>query len=166
MYVQNWVFKHAEDVSQQQNQEYAGLLIRRREEELWREARRQNDERAKFEAQFSCFWAELESHESRTSQGQQSIRELHSEIMQWQASSVQPDPSQDFVIQDMRSGMTRQEAKIESQKAEMKSLQRDVEATQDSLNHWDEVNLNLIQGVYVEQETETRTDLQWSSEQR
>ena len=62
--------------------------------------------------------------------------------------------------------MTRQEAKIESQKAEMKSLQRDVEATQDSLNHWDEVNLNLIQGVYVEQETEMRTDLQWSSEQR
>ena len=61
-----------------------------------------------------------------------------------------PDSTRDSVIQDVRFGMHRQEAKIESQKAEMKSLQRDSESTQDSLNKWDEVNLNSIEGVYVD----------------
>ena len=51
------------------------------------------------------------------------IRELHSEIVQMQAYVVQPDPIQDFAIQDMRFGIHRQEAMIESQKAESKNLQ-------------------------------------------
>ena len=61
-----------------------------------------------------------------------------------------PNPTRDSVIQDVSFGMRRQEAKIESQKAEMKSLQRDSESTQDSLNKWDEVNLNSIEGVCID----------------
>ena len=45
--------------------------------------------------------------------------------------------------------MSRQEATIESQKAEIESLHRDSELTQDSLNNWDEVKFNSIQ-VYVD----------------
>ena len=40
------------------------------------------------------------------------IRELHSEIMQLKASAVQPDHTQYFAVQDMRSVMNRQEEKI------------------------------------------------------
>ena len=79
--------------------------------------------RAKFEAQ------------SRTSEGQQLMRELHSEMMQVQQSAVKPDPTRDSVIQDLRFGMNRQEATIESQKAQIKSLQRALESTQDSLSN-------------------------------
>ena len=79
--------------------------------------------RAKFEAQ------------SRTSEGQQLMRELHSEMMQVQQSVVKPDPTRDSVIQDLRFGMNRQEATIESQKAQIKSLQRALESTQDSLSN-------------------------------
>ena len=46
--------------------------------------------------------------------------------------------------------MTRQESKIEIQKAEIQSLQRDLESTRESLNKRDEVNLNSIRGVYVD----------------
>ena len=46
--------------------------------------------------------------------------------------------------------MNRQQAMIESQKAEIKSLQGNLEATQDSLNDWDEGNLDSIEGVYVD----------------
>ena len=53
----------------------------------------------------------LEPHESRTLEDQQSVWEVRSEIMQLEASAVPP-----------RSGMARQEAKIENEKAEMKSL--------------------------------------------
>ena len=69
--------------------------------------------------------ADLESHKSRTSEGLQLTRQLHSEIMQLQESAVQPVPTQDFVIQDLRFGMNRQEATIESQTTEIKNLQRD-----------------------------------------
>ena len=44
--------------------------------------------------------------------------------------------------------MHRQEATIESQKTEIKSLRRELESTHGTPNNWDEVNLNLIQGVY------------------
>ena len=50
----------------------------------------------------------------------------------------------------MRSGVTRQEAKIESKTTEIQSLHRDLQSTQDSLNNWDEVNLNSVEGVYVD----------------
>ena len=46
--------------------------------------------------------------------------------------------------------MTRQEAKIESKQTEIQSLHRDLQSTQDSLNNWDEVNLNSVEGVYVD----------------
>ena len=39
------------------------------------------------------------------------------------------------------------EAKIESRKTQIRSLQRDLQSTQDSLNSWDEVSLTSIQGV-------------------
>ena len=93
--------------------------------------------------------ADLESHKSRTSEGQQLTRELHSENMQLQASALKPDPTQDFVIQDWRCGMNRHEAAVESQKAETESLQRDFESTQNSLNNWEEANLTSVPGVYV-----------------
>ena len=46
--------------------------------------------------------------------------------------------------------MHRQEAKVESQKAETKSLQRNLHSTQDSLNSWDAVKLSSIQDVCVD----------------
>ena len=46
--------------------------------------------------------------------------------------------------------MNRQEATRESQKTQNKSLQRDFESTQESLNNWYEVNLSSNPGVYVD----------------
>ena len=82
----------------------------------------------------------LESHESRTSEGQQLVLELRSKVKQMRASAAR----------DL-------EAKIESQKSEIQSLQRDLQSTQDSLNSWDEVNLNWIQGVCVDKTVGTST---------
>ena len=76
----------------------------------------------------------MESHESRTSEGQQLIRELRSKVKQMKASAAR--------------GL---EAKIESQKSEIQRLQRDLQSAQDSLNSWDEVNLNWIEGVCVDE---------------
>ena len=45
--------------------------------------------------------------------------------------------------------MNRQEAVIERQNAEIESFPRDVEATQDSLNKWNEINLDSLEVVYV-----------------
>ena len=84
----------------------------------------------------------------RTSEGHQLICELHSEILHLQASAVQPDPTPDFVIQDVRFGVRLQEAMIGSQKANIKSPQKDSEATQDSLNNWDEGDLHSIEAVH------------------
>ena len=120
---------------------------RRRDKEFLREVRRQNNERATCEAQRNG--ADMESSKSKTSEEQQFIRELQSEILQLQASAVPPDLTQYFVIQDMMYGMNRQEATSQSHKVEMKSLQRDLDATHDSLNNWDESNLDSTQGVYV-----------------
>ena len=52
--------------------------------------------------------------------------------MQLQASAVQPDPTQYFVSQDMRFGIRRKEAVIQSQGAESTNFIKDLEATQDS----------------------------------
>ena len=87
----------------------------------------------------------MESHKTRTSEGQQLIRELHCELVEFTAAAVPPDLTQDVVVQDAKSGMTRQEAKIESQIAGITSIQGDLEATQDSLN-----NKTWVQGVYVD----------------
>ena len=46
--------------------------------------------------------------------------------------------------------MNRQEATRECQETQNKSLQRDFESTQESLNNWYEVNLNLNPGVSVD----------------
>ena len=174
---------HAEDVSQQQNQEHAGLhqqltgLVQetlqqrelleasrtaqsaagpkidrfwRREEELLREVRCQNKWPSKNWGSIVKESTDLESHISRTSEGQLLVRELRSEIMQLQAWPVPPDITRDLVIQDMGSGMTRQQPKTENQKAETHFLQRDQESTQDALNNLDEVNLHWTRGVYVD----------------
>ena len=45
--------------------------------------------------------------------------------------------------------MNRQEAVIERQHAEIESFPRDLEATQDSLNIWNEINLDSIDVVHV-----------------
>ena len=64
----------------------------------------------KFEALFQRHRTDLESHESRTSEGEILVRELRTENMQLQASAVPPEPTRDSVIQDLRFGMNRQEA--------------------------------------------------------
>ena len=46
--------------------------------------------------------------------------------------------------------MNCREAKVENQKAEIRSLHRDLQSTQDSLNNWDEVNLDSIPGVFID----------------
>ena len=75
----------------------------------------------------------MESHESRNSEDQQIIRDSRSEVMQLRASAVPPNLTRDL------------EAKIESQKYEIQSLQRDLLTTQDSLNSWDEVKLGITE---------------------
>ena len=82
----------------------------------------------------------VESHESRTSEGRQLFRELRSKVKQMKASAAR--------------GL---EAKIESQKSEIQRLQRDLQSAQDSLNSWDEVNLNWIEGVCVDETVGTST---------
>ena len=72
-------------------------------------------------------------------EGQQIIPELRSEVVQMKASAVPPNLTRDL------------EAKIESQKCEIQSLQRNLKRTQDSQNSWDEVNLNSIHGVCVDE---------------
>ena len=49
------------------------------------------------------------------------------------------------------------EAKIEGQKYEIQTPQRDLQTTRDSLNSWDEVNLTSIQGVFVDERVATST---------
>ena len=65
--------------------------------------------------------------------------------MQMKASAVPPHPVRDL------------EAKIESQRYEIQSLQRNLQTTQDSLTSWDEVDLKSIQGVRVDESTATST---------
>ena len=58
----------------------------------------------------------------------------------------------------MPPNLTRDlDAKIESQKTEIQSLQRELQSTQDSLNNWDEVNLISMQGVCVDESVATST---------
>ena len=65
--------------------------------------------------------------------------------MQWKASAVPPNLTRDL------------EAKIQSQKTEIHSLQRDLQSTQDSQNSWSEANLGLIQGICVDECVATST---------
>ena len=80
---------------------------------------------------------ELESHASTTSEGQPIIGKVRSEVVQVKASAVSQNLTREL------------EAKIESQKYEIQSRQRDLQSTQGSLNSWDEVNLSSTQGVCV-----------------
>ena len=64
---------------------------------------------------------------------------------QLRASVVPPNPSRNL------------EAKIGSQRYETQSIQNDPQTTRDSLNSWDEVNLNSIQGVCVDERVATST---------
>ena len=73
------------------------------------------------------------------------IRELRSEVLQLKPSAVPPNLTKNL------------EAKIESHKTEIQSLHRDLQTTQDSLNSWDEVKLNSIQGVCVDESVATST---------
>ena len=66
-------------------------------------------------------------------------------LLQMQESAVPPNLTRDL------------EAKIESQKHEIQSLQRKLQSTQGSLDSWDEVNLNSIQGVCVDESVATST---------
>ena len=86
----------------------------------------------------------VESHDSRTSEGQQLVCELRGEIMQLKASALPPN------LRDL-------EAQIGNQRTEIQSLQRDLQTTQDSLDSWDEVNLNSVQGVHVDDSVGTST---------
>ena len=114
---------------------------RRREEELQREVRRLDNDRAKIQTLLSGNRTNLESHEPRTSERLQLIREFRSEVTQLKASAVPPDLTRDL------------ETKIESQKTE---IQRATVNTE-SLNSWDEVNLKSIQGVQVDESVGTST---------
>ena len=55
------------------------------------------------------------------------------------ASAVPLNPTKDL------------EAKIVSQKYDIQRIQRNPQTTQNSLNSWDEVNFNSIQGVSVDE---------------
>ena len=65
--------------------------------------------------------------------------------MQLKASATPPNLTRDL------------DARIERKKTESQSLQRHLHSTQDSLNCWDEVNLNSVQGVYVDVSVGTST---------
>ena len=73
------------------------------------------------------------------------IRDLRSEVVQLDALAVLPTFTGDL------------EAKTGSQQTEVQSPRRDLQSTQDSLNRWYEVNLNSIQGIYVDESVLTST---------
>ena len=106
---------------------------RQREAELLREVRRQTYDTAKFDALLFRNRTNLQSRESRTSECQQIIRDLRSEVVHMKASAVPPNLT------------GRLEAKAESQTYETQSLPRNQQTTQDSLNNWDEVNFRSVQ---------------------
>ena len=83
---------------------------------------------------------------------------FYSEGIAQNCNPVNPEP----VIQLKASAMPPKlaqnlEAKIGSQKYEIQALQRDLQTAQDSLNSWDEVHLNSIQGVCVDGSVATST---------
>ena len=86
----------------------------------------------------------IRPHESITSEHQQIIRDLRSEIMQLRASAVPPTLNRNL------------EAKIESQKYELQSSERSTDNT-GFTDQWHEVNLISIQGVYVDDRVATST---------
>ena len=97
------------------------------------------------EQNLMLYRTDQESHESRTPEGLQMISEVRREVMQLKALAVPPNFSRNL------------EAKIESHKTEIQSVQWDPHSTQDSLNSWDAVNLNSIQGVCVGESVATST---------
>ena len=70
--------------------------LRHREAELLREVRRHNNDRATFDAPSSRNRTNMESHESRTSEDKEIIRELRSEVAQMRASAVPPSLTRDL----------------------------------------------------------------------
>ncbi len=87
--------------------------FRQREGEFLREVRRHNNDRAKCGAQLFRNRTNLESHESRTSEDQQVIRDLRSEGVHVRAPAVPPNLTRNL------------EAKMESQKCEIQSVRGD-----------------------------------------
>ena len=85
-----------------------------------------------------------ESHKSRKSEGDMSVRELRSEILL--CRQIPPE------ILSFKTGVSGRVAKRPRLKAKMQRLEvfKEIwESTQDSLNKWDAVSLNSIPGVYV-----------------
>ena len=76
--------------------------------------------------------ANKEPHKSGTSEDLQILRELRSEVMHMRASTLPPNLTRNL------------EARIESQTYEVRSLQRDLQTTQDSLHSWDEVKPHFV----------------------
>ena len=78
---------------------------------------------------------DLESHDSRKSEGtamNSRVTQLNFAIDRDQLCSTRIS-LKSSVVQDMMFGMNRQEAMIESLKAEIRSVQRDLQSTQNSL---------------------------------
>ena len=90
----------------------------------------------------------LESHESRTSDDQQIVREFRSEVVQMKMEKHQ-------LCRRISPEILRQRLKVK--KTEIQRLQRDQQSTQDSPNSWDEVNLTSIQFVCVDESVATLT---------
>ena len=83
---------------------------------------------------------------------------MYSEGIAQSWNPVNPEPVIQMKASAMPPKLTRNlEAKIGSQKYEIQALQGDLQTTQDSLNCWDEVHLNSIQGVCVDRSVATPT---------
>ena len=87
----------------------------------------------------------MESHESKTSESELSVREFRGEIFAMASTSCAARSHRGFCQS------RHEEATSESQRRwRFEKLQGDSESSQDSLNNWDEMNLNTIQGVCVD----------------
>ena len=111
--------------------------IRRREEELLREVRSHKNDRA-------IFWGSIILESDRLGVWQNpGHQKTSSSFASYAAKLCNCENQPPNFARDLK-------AEIESQKTEIQSLQRDLESTQDSLNKWDEVNLNSLEDVYVD----------------
>ena len=94
-------------------------------------------------------------HEESDKPGVRRIQDIRRPAMSWRIT--QRSCAIESISCAVESHWRDLEAKIESQKTEIQSLQRHLQSTQDTLNCWDEVNLNSIQGVYVDDSVGTST---------
>ena len=73
---------------------------------------------------------------------------------------MQTDPTRDCVFKDLRFGINRQEVTIESQMREIEKTSKRFRLDAGLFGQMDEVNLDMIQGVCVDDSVGTSISLE------